>query len=204
MFRRLRLPPHTPNTSSPDYDLNTLAVPPCGQYTPEKWAAALERRDSKRFRFLQVALPRSIFGARLIVCPEHRHANSCPIELIILSRELTDLTLLHTQTHELAHGALGHPTTMLLERDVPQLLQTSGKDLLAYLTCRAMTSSSRPQSEKELLSDLQEKMFKQDLEAERLAQQILGREVRFSQWRKNTRLFGEKSFEEVGRMLGLG
>lgn len=199
MFGRLRLPFLPPNPSPSDYDLNTLAVPACGQYTPEKWAAALERRDHKRFRFLRIALPRSIFGARLIVCPEPQTSNPCPIELIILSRELADMTLLHTKTHELAHAALGHPTVTLHERDVPQVLQSTGKNFLEYLTCRAT-----PHSDEECLSNPKTKMVRQDLEAERLAQQILGREVRFFQRRKRTRLFDEESFEQIGRMLGLG
>lgn len=209
MFGRFRLPSLPPNPSPPDYDLNTLAVPPCGQYTPERWAAALERRDHKRFRFVRIALPRSIFGARLIVCPARERADACPIELIVVSRELVDTILLHTQTHELAHAALGHPTVTVLERDLPKVLQSYGNDFFDYLSCRAMALSfrlakeSRPQEE-ERVNGPKKKIFEQDLEAERLAQQILGREARFVQGRKNTRLFGEESFEEIGQMLGLG
>jgi len=199
MFRTIRSLVLPTTTSPPAYELNTLAVPPCGQYTPEKWAAALEKRDYKRFRFLRILLPPSIFGARLIVFPDCRGSNDCPIELIILSRELAGMTLLHTQTHELAHAALGHPTVTLQERDVPRVMQSNGKEIWEYVTCRANS-----QSEGNIVNDAKKKVFKQDVEAERLAQQILGREVRFFQGRKNARLFGEESYEEIGRMLGLG
>lgn len=188
-----------PVPSSPKYDLNILGVPPCGQYTPEKWAATLERRDYKRFRFLMIPLPPSIFGARLIVFPEHAESDDRPIELIILSHDLTCATLLHTKTHELAHAALGHPTVTLHECELARTLQSNGRAIWEHVTCRANS-----QSEADMLSNAKKKMFRQDVEAERLAQQILGREVHFFQGCRNARLFGEESYEEIGRMLGLG
>lgn len=199
MFRKLRFSFVPLIKSAPDDDLNSLGVPPCGQYTPEKWAAALERRDYKRFRFLEVPLPSSIFGARLIVLPDRAAYNDSPIELIILSRELTCATLLHTKTHELAHAALGHPTVTLHECELARTLQSNGRAIWEHVTCRANS-----QSEADMLSNAKKKMFRQDVEAERLAQQILGREVRFFQGHRNARLFGEESYEEIGQMLGLG
>lgn len=169
MFRKLRFSFVPLIKSAPDDDLNSLGVPPCGQYTPEKWAAALERRDYKRFRFLRIPLPPSIFGARLIVIPDRGALHESPIELIILSRELTRATLLHTQTHELAHAALGHPTITLHEGEVTHVLRSNGKNIWEYMTCRANS-----QSDEDMLCDA--KIFTQDVEAERLAQRILGRE----------------------------
>lgn len=196
VFRRLRLPLLATNASV-EYDLNLLGVPPRGQYTPEEWAAALERRDYKRFRFLSVPLPSSIFGARLIIFPDSNASIDCPIELIIIARELSALTLLHTKTHELAHAALGHPTVTINQQELAGVLKSNGKEIWEYATCRANS-----QIEENGLSKAKKKMLKQDVDAERLAQQILGREVRFFQQRKNARPFGEESYEEIGRLLG--
>ncbi len=199
MLHRLRLSFFPPLQPSPEYDLNMLGVPPCGEYTPERWAAALERRDYKRFQFLKIPLPPPIFGARLIVFPDPGAHLARPTELIILSRDMNPATLLQTQTHELAHAALGHPTVTFHRGELAHMLQSNGEDIWEYMTCRAHS-----EAEEGALCDGNPKMFKQDVAAERLAQRILAREVRFAQRTKHARRFGDASYEEIGRKLGLG
>lgn len=199
MLHRLRLLFFPPLQPPSEYDLNLLGVPPCGEYTPERWAVALGRRDYKRFQFLKIPLPAPIFGARLIVFPDSDAPLARPIELIILSRDMNPLTLLQTQTHELAHAALGHSTVTLHRGELAHMLQSNGEAIWEYMTCRAHS-----EAEEGALCDGNPKMVKQDVAAERLAQRILAREIRFAQRTRRARRFGDAWYEEVGRKLGLG
>lgn len=176
-----------------------LGVPPCGEFTPERWAAALERRDYKRFQFLKIPLPPPIFGARLLVFPDSDAPLARPIELIILSRDMNPATLLQTQTHELAHAALGHSTVALQRGELTHMLKSKGEAIWEYMTCRAHS-----EAEESALCDGNPKMVKQDVAAERLAQRILAREIRFAQSTKHARRFGDEMYEEISRTLGLG
>lgn len=182
-----------------EYDLAALGVPTCGEYTPEKWATALEQRDYKRFVFLCIPLPPSIFGARLISFPDSNASDDRPIDLIIVSRDLGSMTALHTKTHELAHAALGHPTVILNEFDIAHLSQSDSPE-----TWERVLSQPTPEFLKRFHHDGQTERIKaQDRDAEQLAQQILAREIWFFQQTKNARSFGRESFEQVGRSLGI-